>query len=130
MKKTSGESVIRKLSRMPWTIHIIPIFGIIFLIFWIDNTNPWNLVGRLLAILYIYLLALVEFSRSSRQPSRSSLLKKQIVMAIVVMVEIVDSVSRWFLIPASDFQELLSFMTILSVACIVLLISELWLSWP
>ncbi len=135
MKKTSEktkskEGIIRKLGHLPWTIHVIPVFGILILMFWLRNTSPWNLVCRLLALLYIYVLSLIVLSRSARQPSRSKRLKQQIVTAIVVLVQIVIPVWKWFLIPASDFHDLYTFLNILSATSIVLLISELFYAWP
>ncbi len=130
MKKTSKEGFIRKLSRLPWTIHVIPVVGILILMFWLKNTSPWDLVCRLLALLYIYVLSLISLSRSSRQPSRSERLKQQIVMAIVVFVQIAIFVWKWFLIPASDFHNLYVFLNILSTTSIVILLSELFYAWP
>jgi hypothetical protein len=129
-KTTSKEGIIRKLSRLPWTIHVIPVLGILILMFWLDHTSPWNLVSRLLALLYIYGLSLVELSRSSRQPSRAKRLKQQIVMAIVVLVQIAIPVWKWFLIPAADFHDLYVFLNIVSATSVVFLISELFYAWP
>lgn len=129
MLTKTHDRFFRKLAKAPGLIQWVPaVLSLVVIV----RVLPyrWNLICQLFVAVFFYTFTFVQFTTSSKRPSRSKLLVKRILLAIAVVLQALVFLWIWTVPYTAQTHSLSSLRFGLGVVSFLFLMIEWFFQWP